>query len=143
MDIIPSKNDGLCAFKTKLDWCIVGLVNGTSRKEICCNPIGVRQADTNEVGKHFFQAKTLVKDTDVKEMLARLYDQEFTESGSPEGKSENAMLVEDMKLMEVMEDGAKMANKHYQIPLLFRNPNTQLPNNRYQALQTIILTEKV
>ena len=143
MDIIPSKNDGLCAFKTKLDWCIVGPVNGTSRKEICCNPIGVRQADTNEVGKHFFQAKTLVKDTDVKEMLARLYDQEFTESGSPEGKSENAMLVEDMKLMEVMEDGAKMANKHYQIPLLFRNPNTQLPNNRYQALQTIILTEKV
>ena len=143
MDIIPSKNDGLCAFKTKLDWCIVGPVNGISRKEICCNPIGVRQADTNEVGKHFFQAKTLVKDTDVKEMLARLYDQEFTESGSPEGKSEIAMLVEDMKLMEVMEDGAKMANKHYQIPLLFRNPNTQLPNNRYQALQTIILTEKV
>ena len=58
IDIIPSKNDGPYAFKTKLGWCIVG--------------IGVRQADTNEVGKHFFQAKTLVKETDVKEMLARL-----------------------------------------------------------------------
>ena len=47
-------------------------VNGTSRKEICCNQIGVRQTDTNEVGKHFFQAKTLVKETDAKEILARL-----------------------------------------------------------------------
>ena len=133
MDIIPSKNDGLYACKTKLDWCIVGPVNGTSKKEICCNSIGVRQADTNEVRKHFFQAKTLVKETDVKEILVRLYDQEFTESGSPEGKSENGMLVEDTKFMEVMQDVAKMANKHHQIPLLFRNPNIQLPNNRYQA----------
>ena len=56
------------------------------RKEVCCNRLGVRQTDTNEVGEHFFQAKTLVKETDVKEMLARLYNQEFTESGSPEGK---------------------------------------------------------
>ena len=86
IDIIPGKDDGPYAFKTKLGWCIVGPVNGTSRKEICCNRLGVRQADTNEVGEHFFQAKTLVKETDVKEMLARLYNQEFTESGSPEGK---------------------------------------------------------
>ena len=64
--------NGPYAFKTKLDWCIAGPVNGTSRKEICCNQIGVRQTDTNEVGKHFFQAKTLVKETDAKEILARL-----------------------------------------------------------------------
>ena len=86
IDIIPSKNDGPYAFKTKLGWCIVGPVNVTSRKEIYSNRRGVRQADTNEVGKHFFQAKTMVKETDVKEMLTRLYNQEFTEKGSPVGK---------------------------------------------------------
>ena len=129
-DIIPSKNDGQYAFKVKLGWCIVGPVNGTSRKETYCNRIAVRQADTNEVGKHFFQAKTLVKETDVKEMSARLYNQEFTESGSPECKSEKGMSVEDVKFMKIMEDGAKMVNKHYQIRLPFRNPNIQLPNNR-------------
>ena len=51
VDIIPNKNDGPYAFKTKLGWCIVGSVNGTSRKKICCNGIGVRQADANEVGE--------------------------------------------------------------------------------------------
>ena len=79
-DIIPSKNNGPYAFKTKLGYCTCGTsgINGTSRKEICCNRIGVEQADTNEVGKHFFQAKTTVKETDVKEMLTRMFNQEFT-----------------------------------------------------------------
>ena len=113
-------------FKTKLGWCIAGPVNGTSRKEICCNHIGVRQADTNEVGKHFFQAKTTVKETDVKEILTRSYNQEFTESCSPEGKSENVMSVEDVKFMKILEDGTKMVNKHCQIPLLLRNANTYI-----------------
>ena len=59
-------------------------VNGASRKEICCNRIGVRQAD--EKGKHFFQSKTMVKETDVKEMLARLYNQKFTEIYENQGR---------------------------------------------------------
>ena len=73
----------------------------------------------------------------MKEIPARLYNQEFTESVSWEGKSENGMSVEDVKFMKIMEDGAKMVNKHYQIPLPFRNPNIELPNNRYQAWQRL------
>ena len=57
IDIIPSQNDGPYAFKTKLGWCTVGPVNGANRKETYCNRIGVKQPDTNEAGKHFFQAK--------------------------------------------------------------------------------------
>ena len=77
----------------------------------------------------------MIKETDLKEMLARFYNQEFTESGSPDGKSENGMSVEDVKFKEIMDDRAKMVTKHYQIPLPFRNPNIQLPNNRYQVWQ--------
>ena len=88
-DIIVSKNAGLYTSNTTLRWSIVGPVNGISRRKISCNRIGVRQADTNKVGKNFFQAKTIVKKADVKEGLARLYNQECTESGSPEGKQEN------------------------------------------------------
>ena len=35
-------------------------------------------------------------------MLARLYNQEFTESGFPECKSENGMSVEDLKFMKIL-----------------------------------------
>ena len=35
-----------------------------------------------------------------------------------------------------------MVNKHYQIPLPFRNANIQLPNNRYQAWQRLSYLQK-
>ena len=89
INIKPRKNDGPYSFKTKLGLCIVGPVNCTSSNEICCNRIGVRQTDKNKIGKHFIQTKTLVKETDVKDLLNRLYNQAFTESGSSESKSEN------------------------------------------------------
>ena len=41
-------------------------------------------------------------------MLTRLYNQEFTESGSPKGKSENRMSVEDAKFIKILEDEAKI-----------------------------------
>ena len=41
-------------------------------------------------------------------MLTRLYNQEFTESGSPKGKSENGMSVEDAKFIKILEDEAKI-----------------------------------
>ena len=75
-------------------------------------------------------------------MLARFYNQEFTESGSPEGKSENGMFGEDVKFMKIMEEGVKMVNKYYQILLPFRNPNIHFPNNRYQAWQRLSYLQK-
>ena len=79
----------------------------------------------------------MAKETDAREILARPYNQKFRESGSREGKSENGRTVEDVKFMKIMEDRVKMVNKQYQIPLPFRNPNIELPNNRYQTVQRL------
>ena len=48
----------------------------------------------------------MAKETNMKEMFARLYNQEFAESASPEGKSENGVSFEDVKFMETLKDGA-------------------------------------
>ena len=60
--------------RPNLDSVFVGSFNGTTTKEICCNRIGVGLADTNEVGKHIFQAKTTVKD--VKEIIIGMFNQD-------------------------------------------------------------------
>ena len=63
IDVIPSKNNGPYAIKTRLRWCIVGPVNGTqSRQGIYCNRIAVKQADIKDVGKDHFQTKTSVEE---------------------------------------------------------------------------------
>ena len=54
IDVIPSKNNGPYAIKTRLGWCIVGHVNGTrSRQGIHCHRIAVNQADIKDVRKHY------------------------------------------------------------------------------------------
>ena len=96
------------------------------------------QSDKCKTGRYKWSWKALFPDknygkkkSDVKEILTRLYNQKFTESGSPDGKSENGISVEDAKLMKLLEGGAKMVNKNDQIPLPFRNANIQLPNSSY------------
>ena len=75
IDVIPSKNNGPYAIKTRLGWYIVGPVDGTrSRQGIHCNRIAVKPADTKDVGKHYFQNKTSVAENDVQNMLTRLYN---------------------------------------------------------------------
>ena len=52
--VIPCKNNGPYAIKTRLVWCIVSPVNGASnRQKIHCNQIAVKQADTR-CGKTLF-----------------------------------------------------------------------------------------
>ena len=69
IEILQSRNGGPYAFKTRLDWCVVGSVNKTKRNKVSCNQITVNQAVTKEVGRHFFHVKKEVKENDLPDML--------------------------------------------------------------------------
>ena len=84
------------------------------------------------MGKHYFQTKTTVEDNDVRDMLARLYNLEFMETGLADRKSETSMSREDHKFMKILQEGTKLRNGHYQVPLPFKDPCIDLPNNRHQ-----------
>ena len=143
IDVIPSKNNRPYAIKTRLGWCIVGPVNGTrSRQGIHCNRIAVKQADTKDVGKHYFQTKTSVEENDVRDMLTRLYNLEFIEADPTERKLEASMSREDQKFMKILQGGTQLINGHYQVPLPFRDLCVNLPNNRYQARQRFSYLDK-
>ena len=62
-------------------------------------------------------------------MLARLYNQEFTESVFLNVNQK----MECLWKMWILWKSCKMENKRYEILLSFRNANMQLLNNRYQA----------
>ena len=36
-------------------------------------------------------------------------------------------------MLKILEDGTKIKDGHYQIPLSLRDANLRLPNNRFQA----------
>ena len=52
------------------------------------------------------------------------------------------MSREDQKFMKILQEGTKLRNSHYQVPLPFKEPCVNLPNNRYQARQRFSYLEK-
>ena len=100
LNIIPSCDNGPYAFQTRLGWCIVGPVNGGNRKGISCSPISVKMADTNGTGKHHFQVKTDVRETGIKEILDKMYSEEFARV-SLTGSTKKEMLQQDIRFMEI------------------------------------------
>ena len=141
IDVISSKNNRPYAIKTRLRWCIVSPVNGTrSRQVIHCNQIAVKQADTKDVGKHYFQTKTSVEENDIRDMLTRLYNLEFIEQGPT--NLEASISREHQKFMKILQDGTQLRNDHYQVSLPFKDPCVNLPNTRYQARQRFSYLDK-
>ena len=95
----------------------------------------MKQPDTKDVGKHYFQTKTSVEENDIRNVLTRLCSLEFIETGPTERKLETSMSLEDQKFIKILQEGTKLRNSHYQVLLSFKDPCVNLPNNRYQARQ--------
>ena len=136
LNIIPSCDNGPYAFQTRLGWCIVGPVNRGNRKGISCSCISVKMADTNDTGRHHFQVKTGVRETGIKEILDKIYNEEFAEVSFP-GSKKKEISQQDMKFMEILDEGTKLQDGHYQIPLTFKQEDVRLPCNKYQAAQRL------
>ena len=63
----------------------------------------MRQADTKEVGRHFFQVKKEVKENDLPDMLQQMYNHEFTECQHLVNKDLANMSQEDLKFIEILK----------------------------------------
>ena len=132
IEILRSKNGRPYAFKTRLGWCVVGQ-NRTKRNKVSWNQIPVNQADTKEVGRHFFQVKKEMKENDLPDMPKQMYNHEFTECQHLVNKDLANMSQEDLKFIEILKNGTELVGGHYQVRLPFRKDEINLPNNRSQA----------
>ena len=93
----------------------------------------MNQANTKEVGRHFFQVKKEMKENDLPDMLQQMYNHEFTECQHLVNKDLANMSQEDLKFIEIHKNGTELVGGHYQVPLPFRKDEVNLPNNRSQA----------
>ena len=131
--ILQSKNGGPYAFKTRLGSGVFGPVNRTKRNKVSCNQVAVTQADTKEVGRHFFQVKKEVKENHLPDMLQQMYNHEFTKCQLLVNKDLADMSQEDLKFIETLKNGTELVGGHCQVPLPFRKDDVNLRNNRSPA----------
>ena len=110
---------------------------GGNRKGISCSRISLKMADTNSIGRHNFKVKTDVRETRIKVILNKMYNEEFAEVSLNGSKKKREMLQQDMRFLEILDEETELKNGHYQIPLLFKQEDVRLPRNKYQAAQRL------
>ena len=75
-------------------------------------------------------------------MLKKIYNHDFTESYHMANKEMVGASQEDKRFLQISEEGAKLVNGHYEIPLPFRRVDVQLPNNKVQAEKRLASLKK-
>ena len=71
----------------------------------------MNQADTKEVGRHFFQVKE-VKENDLPNMLKQIYNHEFSECQHLANKDAANISQEDLKFIEILKNGMELVGGH-------------------------------
>ena len=69
--------------------------------------------------RHYFQVKTDIRETGIKEILDKMYNEEFAEVSFTGSKKKREMSQQDMRFMKILDAETKLKDGHYQIPLPF------------------------
>ena len=147
--VIPSKDGGPFAYKSPFDWCVVRpLVKDAKKGSISCNRIVVQDVTSGKMASHRFGITNEVKDVSAKQMLQRMYNQEFNESKlafmEGIGKTDiEEISFEDREFLKMMNENSRKVGKHYELPLPLKNPAvTKIPNNSYLAETRLLSLKK-
>ena len=111
-NVRKSENGGPYAIQTVFRWAL----NGPRKVAFYRRPI---------TKKTCLFAQTTVSDA-LSEQMKRYFSYDFSES-LVDGKK--MMSVEDRKALSVLEDSVQLIEGHYQISILWKNKNPDLPNN--------------
>ena len=55
LEVIPSQQDGPCAYRTILRWCVVKPIVDEKSDAVSCNRIAMLQAESGSIAKHHFE----------------------------------------------------------------------------------------
>ncbi|KAJ8362073.1 hypothetical protein AAFF_G00398230 [Aldrovandia affinis] len=118
--VINSQGNGPYAVKTQLGWVVNGPLSSCPTTE---EP-GTRSATVNRISME-----------NLKDMLVRQYNQDFPEK---ENEEKREMSCEDRRFMDLATSSAVLKNRHYHLPLPFRDKDVVMPNNHEMAVQRTV-----
>ena len=66
--------------KRYLDGIVGPAKSSQAKRKFCCNRTAVMEAGANEIAKHHFEKRNIIPETDIKQMLNKMYESDFTEA---------------------------------------------------------------
>ena len=110
------------AFRTPSGWCVVEVLTKFGKESsISCNQIVVQDAATGNIASYHFGISSKAKDINAKQMLKKIYNTEFCESGLGLGiEASNNMediSFEDQKFLKLMDEKSRKVRERFEIYL--------------------------
>ena len=140
--VIPSEI--IVLMKTVLGWCIIEPISYRNQSEgkISCSWTTVMEADSNKVSRHYFAVENkLTPDVDVKSMLKKIYEQEFTEPNmrfaSVIGETTGDVSYDDQIFLRLMDQETVQVDNHYEILLPLESTDATFPNKNSAAMKRL------
>ena len=127
LKVIPTHGDGPFAVQYRHGWTVNGplRIDANSTNEVLtCNRITVLDVES-------------VKELPSSSSIMKSFEFDFSEQdkGSVPGQTSHSQ--EDIKFLQKAEDGIRMINGHYELPLPFRSADILVPNNKEQAIKRL------
>ena len=99
-EVISSRESGFYAVKTMLRWCMVGPISCTNKNgdQVRCNRVSVKEAGSQNLGKHHYFVISEVKDIGLKDMLNKIDHADFSESVQPRKFDKMLILSNELPL---------------------------------------------
>ena len=134
-EIVYGEESDPYAVRSLLGWYVSGPLR-TSQQigKITCNRIRIGQEDTLTTPRGFVVSQRMVKEQITPQAVSKMFELDFSE-----WEKGTAMSREDIQFCETVESGIiHLEDLHYEMPLPFKHPNIQLPNNYAQAEKRLI-----
>ena len=100
------------------------------------------EADSNKVGRQYFAVENKVTpDDDVKSMLKKIYEQEFTEPNMRftivTGETAGDMSYDNQIFLRLMDREIVQVVNHYEVLLPLKSTDVNFPNNKSAAMKRL------
>ena len=114
---IPLDNNGPFGYRFPLGWSIAGPLAGTERRQASVNFLSV----------------------DIEDQIERFWKIEDYGASKADDKP---LSIEDKRALKILEDTTRVVDGHYEVGLLWKEDQPQLPNNRAMAERRLELLRR-
>ena len=133
-----SKNGRPFAFRTRLEWFVVGsLAKLSKKKSISFHWIIEQDAISGTILPHHFGVSNKVKDISAKQMLTAIYNADFNDKKTGRlGHSLDNIIetfFEGRKFLKMMDENSAKVGNRYQVPLPLKNESMIFPDSQNLA----------
>ena len=135
-----SKNGRPFAFRTRLEWFVVGsLAKLSKKKSISFHWIIEQDAISGTILPHHFGVSNKVKDISVKQMLTAVYNADFNDKKtgrlghSLDNIVETSFEDRKRKFLKMMDENSAKVENGYQVPLPLKNESMIFPDSQILA----------